>query len=58
VVLASMPASSQHTPTLGEIGTCSAADPVETAKAAGLRYVSDTQPGIQRKRVGKHCKVF
>ncbi len=24
-------------------------DPVESAKAAGLRYVSDTKPGIQRK---------
>jgi DNA topoisomerase-1 len=48
-----MPASSPHPPTLGERGTCSAADPVEAAKAAGLRYVSDTQPGIQRKRVGK-----
>jgi DNA topoisomerase-1 len=28
-------------------------DPVESAKAAGLRYVSDTKPGIQRKRSGK-----
>ncbi len=26
------------------------ADPVESAKAAGLRYVNDTRPGIQRKR--------
>ncbi len=25
-------------------------DPVASAKAAGLRYVSDTRPGIQRKR--------
>ncbi len=25
-------------------------DPVESAKAAGLRYVSDTRPGISRKR--------
>ncbi len=25
-------------------------DPVQSAKAAGLRYVSDTKPGIQRKR--------
>lgn len=24
--------------------------PVASAKAAGLRYVSDAQPGIQRKR--------
>jgi DNA topoisomerase I len=28
--------------------------PVESAKAAGLRYVSDTSPGICRKRAGKH----
>jgi DNA topoisomerase I len=28
-------------------------DPVESAQAAGLRYVSDFQPGIRRKRAGK-----
>jgi DNA topoisomerase-1 len=28
-------------------------DPVESAKAAGLRYVSDTTPGVRRKRAGK-----
>jgi DNA topoisomerase-1 len=28
-------------------------DPVESAQAAGLRYVSDMQPGIRRKRAGK-----
>jgi DNA topoisomerase I len=28
-------------------------DPLESAKAAGLRYVSDAQPGIHRKRQGK-----
>lgn len=28
-------------------------DPVESAKAAGLRYVSDEQPGIRRQRRGK-----
>ncbi|WP_348267172.1 DNA topoisomerase IB [Edaphobacter paludis] len=28
-------------------------DPAESAKAAGLRYVSDAKPGIQRKRAGK-----
>jgi DNA topoisomerase-1 len=27
-----------------------AADPVQSAKAAGLRYVSDAKPGIRRKR--------
>ena len=30
------------------------AAPVEAAKAAGLRYVSDATLGIQRKRAGKH----
>src|SRR5687767_4190021 len=30
------------------------ADPIEAAKAAGLRYVSDTAPGIRRKRAGKN----
>jgi DNA topoisomerase I len=29
------------------------ADPVESAKAAGLRYVTDTKPGIRRRRRGK-----
>jgi DNA topoisomerase I len=28
-------------------------DPVESAQAAGLRYVSDTMPGIRRKKAGK-----
>ena len=28
-------------------------DPMESAKVAGLRYVSDTKPGIRRKRSGK-----
>jgi DNA topoisomerase-1 len=28
-------------------------DPVQSAKDAGLRYVSDTKPGIVRKRSGK-----
>jgi DNA topoisomerase I len=27
-------------------------DPVESAKAAGLRYVSDAQPGLHRRRRG------
>ena len=30
-----------------------AADPAESAEAAGLRYVSDAKPGITRKRSGK-----
>lgn len=37
-----------------EAERCEAADPVETAQAAGLRYVNDNMPGIARKRVGKH----
>src|SRR4051795_12758455 len=28
-------------------------DPVQAAKAAGLRYSSDAGPGIQRKKAGK-----
>jgi DNA topoisomerase I len=34
--------------------TTDIAAPVAAAKAAGLRYVSDTTAGIRRKRVGKH----
>ncbi len=30
------------------------AAPIKAAKVAGLRYVSDVTPGIQRKRAGKH----
>ena len=29
-------------------------DPAESAQAAGLRYVSDADPGIRRKRAGKN----
>src|SRR3954467_8366985 len=29
------------------------ADPVEAARFAGLRYVSDTRPGIRRRKVGR-----
>src|SRR5689334_15999351 len=32
------------------------ADPVEAAETAGLRYVSDSQPGITRKRHGPTFK--
>ena len=28
-------------------------EPIEAARAAGLRYVSDTRPGIRRKRAGR-----
>jgi DNA topoisomerase-1 len=33
-------------------------DPVESAKAAGLRYVTDAVPGIGRKRHGKHFRYL
>jgi DNA topoisomerase-1 len=36
------------------VATADIAAPVASAKAAGLRYVSDTMPGIRRKRAGKH----
>lgn len=29
-------------------------DPIETAEAAGLRYFTDSRPGIRRKRAGKN----
>lgn len=33
-------------------------DPIDAAKAAGLRYVSDNRPGIQRQRRGKKNFVY
>ncbi|WP_010479359.1 DNA topoisomerase IB [Acaryochloris sp. CCMEE 5410] len=33
-------------------------DPVQSAKAAGLRYTNDNQPGIRRQRVGKGFSYF
>jgi DNA topoisomerase-1 len=33
-------------------------DPIESAKAAGLRYVSDTEPGIRRQRRGDQFLYF
>lgn len=38
----------------GEAPVPVAPDPVQSARAAGLRYVTDTVPGIRRKRAGKH----
>ncbi len=35
-----------------EPGSDSVSDPVESAEAAGLRYVSDSMPGIRRKKAG------
>lgn len=51
-------AVSQDRPTLGDVEACDANDPVETAKAAGLRYVTDASPGIWRKRVGKNFRYI
>jgi DNA topoisomerase-1 len=34
------------------------ADPAAAAKAAGLRYVSDTGPGIRRKRAGRNFRYI
>jgi DNA topoisomerase-1 len=45
---------SQESSKRDEMPTSDIAAPVASAKAAGLRYVSDTMPGIRRKRVGKH----
>jgi DNA topoisomerase-1 len=33
-------------------------DPVEAAEAAGLRYVRDGEPGITRRRAGKHFRYI
>jgi DNA topoisomerase-1 len=35
-----------------------AADPVESSRQAGLRYVTDDRPGIARKRWGKSFRYF
>jgi DNA topoisomerase IB len=34
-------------------GAVVAPDPFESAREAGLRYVSDEKPGIRRRRSGK-----
>lgn len=39
---------------LGEPENCTSSDPTQAAKVAGLHYVSDTMPGIQRKKAGQH----
>lgn len=36
------------------LGTDVAIDPEESARLAGLRYVRDSDPGIARRRAGKH----
>ena len=52
--MSSAQALSQQTLKRDEMHTTDIAAPVAAARAAGLRYVSDTMPGIRRKRVGKH----
>ena len=42
----------------GKAAAPSEMDPVESAKAAGLHYVTDSTPGIQRKRAGKGFKYL
>ena len=38
---------------LDELSLDELTDPVESARAAGLRYVTDAQPGISRRRAGR-----
>ena len=40
-----------HPPGFGD--SAELVDPVQSARAAGLRYVTDLNPGIRRKRAGK-----
>src|SRR4029077_13459878 len=40
-------------PQPSSVDTAEPVDPVESARAAGLRYVSDLSPGIRRTRAGK-----
>jgi DNA topoisomerase-1 len=35
-----------------------ALDPLQAARAAGLRYVTDTSPGITRRRAGRHFRFI
>ena len=46
--------SHHKTRTVPEIST----DPIDSAKAAGLRYVTDAKPGITRRRHGKSFLYF
>ena len=45
---------SKDQPEQGESPCDEVINPAEVAKSVGLRYVSDTSPGIGRKRAGKH----
>ena len=48
-----MPLASEKIIDLELVETAIITDPTKSAKQAGLRYVSDDQPGIIRKRVGR-----
>ena len=37
----------------GDVDSAELIDPVASARAAGLHYVSDLSPGLRRKRSGK-----
>ena len=51
LVTATRPATNGHRP-VEDIGI----DPVVSAKAAGLRYITDAAPGIRRHRQGEHFR--
>ena len=59
-VLHYVPAKSQQSPKEKKNGAKNGivADPVEAAEEAGLRYVSDDQPGYSRKRNGDGFNYF
>lgn len=43
----------QRGTTLKQLDSAALADPEQSASAVGLRYVSDTQPGMRRRRTGQ-----
>ena len=47
-----------HRQTSKRIKVAGSAAPVESAKTSGLRYVTDTIPGIRRKRIGKAFRYY
>jgi DNA topoisomerase I len=49
----SMPSKVQKRPSLRHLESAIVSDPMESAQAAGLQYVSDDRPGIHRQRRGK-----
>ena len=51
-------ASSANTANAGEPDADVARTEIESAKVAGLIYVSDTRPGIRRRRAGKGFAYF